>query len=120
MINVSSLCPLMNPLRPACQGLWRPIAFVCVLFLTVNAAGCGTHLGADAKVSDRNEQMAAEVKAALVQEAGLNAAPIDVKVQNGVVTLGGFVEKESHRQAAERAAGRVRGVQSVINHLQLK
>ncbi|HBP86719.1 MAG TPA: transporter [Nitrospiraceae bacterium] len=64
--------------------------------------------------------MAAEVKVALVQEAGLNAAPIDVKVQNGVVTLGGFVEKESHRQAAERAAGRVGGVQSVINHLQVK
>ncbi|MDT3778779.1 BON domain-containing protein [Nitrospira sp. MA-1] len=106
--------------KPSCRNLWCPITFVCVLFLTFNAAGCGTHLGADAEVSDRNEQMAAEVKVALVQEAGLNAAPIDVKVQNGVVTLGGFVEKESHRQAAERAAGRVGGVQSVINHLQVK
>lgn len=110
----------MDRSRPACPDLWRPSVCVCVLFLTLSAAGCGTPLGADAEVSDRNEQMAAEVKVTLVQEAGLNAAPIDVKVHKGVVTLGGFVEKESHRQAAERAAGRVRGVESVINEIQIK
>ncbi|GJL69807.1 MAG: hypothetical protein NPIRA06_24420 [Nitrospirales bacterium] len=120
MINIFSMCPLMDRSQPACRDLWRSITFVCVLFLTLTAAGCGTHLGADAEVSDRNEQIAAEVKVALVQEAGLNAAPIDVKVHNGVVTLGGFVEKESHRQAAEKAAAHISGVESVINTIQVK
>jgi osmotically-inducible protein OsmY len=64
--------------------------------------------------------MAAEIKLALVQKVGLNAAAIDVKVHKGVVTLGGFVEKDAQRQAAERAAGRVTGVESVINHIQTK
>lgn len=120
MINISSMFPIMDRSRPDCSDVWCPLACVCVLFLTFTPAGCGAHLGADAEVSDRNEQMAAEVKVALVQEAGLNAAPIDVKVHKSVVTLGGFVEKESQRQAAERAAGRVRGVESVINHIQIK
>lgn len=120
MKNIFFMFPLMDRSRPACSDLWRPFVCVCVLCLIFTGAGCGTHLGADAEVSDRNEQMAAEVKVALVQEAGVNAAPIDVKVRKGVVTLGGFVEKESYRQAAERAAGRVGGVESVINEIQIK
>lgn len=89
------------------------MAFVLALF------GCGSQLGHDAELLDRNEVIAARVKVALVQE-GLDAAPLNIAVRNGVVTLEGFVEKQPHRQAAERAATHVPGVDSVINNIQVK
>lgn len=53
-------------------------------------------------------------------QEGLDAAPINITVRNGVVTLGGFVEKDPQRQAAEKAASNVPGVDSVINDIQVK
>ncbi len=91
-----------------------------IMAFVVSAFGCGTPLGHDAEVSDRNEYIAARVKVALMREAGLDAAPINITVRNGVVTLGGFVEKEPQRQAAEKAAAHVTGVDSVINQIQVK
>lgn len=99
---------------------WHHIAPLLIMAFVLAAFGCGTPLGQDAEVSDRNEYIAAKVKVALVQEAGLDAAPIDITVRNGVVTLGGFVEKEPQRLAAEKAAVLVSGVDSVINNIQIK
>ncbi len=98
---------------------WRHIPAVCLMAFVLAAFACGSPLGHDAEVSDRNEYIAARVKVALVQE-GLDAAPIDIAVRNGVVTLGGFVEKEPHRKAAEKAANNVPGVDSVLNNIQVK
>jgi osmotically-inducible protein OsmY len=120
MTNIFFTFSLICHPQPAGALIWRTIAYVGVLALTVTVAGCGTHLGGDTEVSDRNERMAAEVKLALVQQADLNAAAIDVKALGGVVTLGGFVEHEDQRQAAEITAGRVTGVTSVINTIHLK
>lgn len=99
---------------------WRHIFSVFILAVAFATVGCGNRIGQDAEVSEKNEKLAALVKVALVQESGVNAAPIDIKVQNSIVTLGGFVEKEPQRQAAEMAARRVRGVKSVINTIQIK
>ncbi|GJL57760.1 MAG: hypothetical protein NPIRA03_06170 [Nitrospirales bacterium] len=91
-----------------------------IMAFVVAAFGCSTPLGHDAEVADKNEYVAARVKVALMREAGLDAAPINITVRNGVVTLGGFVEKEPQRQAAEKAVARVPGVDSVINNIQVK
>ncbi len=88
--------------------------------LTLTTIGCGNLLNQDNEALDKNERIAALVKVALTQEPGLDAAPIDIKAQNGVVTLGGFVESASNRQKASKAASRVAGVLSVINDIQIK
>lgn len=102
--------------RPtSCFFLW-----LLVLTLTFAAIGCFNRLGQDAEVFDKNELLEAQVKVALVQVPGLNAAPIDVTHHNGVLTLEGFIEDESQRQQATRAARSVTGVESVVDKLQVK
>ena len=98
----------------------RTGSFILILLFTLTGVGCGIFLGQDAAVADRNERLAAKVKIALAQEPLLNAAPIDVKANNGVVALGGFVEETSQREQATKAARKVTGVQSVINNIQIK
>lgn len=98
---------------------WSFFGF-CILLVLLAVTGCGNRLGQDAAVLDENERLAAQVKVALVEEQGLNAAPIDITAHNGVVTLEGFLEAESQRQRATEAALRVKGVESVINYIHIK
>lgn len=53
-------------------------------------------------------------------DPGLNAAHIGVFVHDGVVTLTGFVENYVEKQAAERAARRVKGVKAVAQELSVR
>ncbi len=98
----------------------RKLIWGTLLFCLLTIHGCGNLLGQDDKISDKNEQIIARVKLALVREHGLDAAPIDVKVEKDVVTLNGFVEDEFQREQAVKTAKRVTGVQSVINNIQIK
>ncbi|WP_454061471.1 BON domain-containing protein [Candidatus Nitrospira salsa] len=82
--------------------------------------GCWSHLGQDNKVSDKNERIAAAVKVAIAQEPTLNVAPINIRARKGVVTLEGFVENETQRKQAAEVAKNAKGVQSVINNIQIK
>lgn len=100
---------------------WRNVLCLLILtYLLMTVGGCSAGLGHDDNVSSVNERIAAEVKLALVKEPNLNAAPIDITVNNSVVTLNGFVEEESQRQQAAQAANRVKGVESIINNIQIK
>ncbi|MEX2491611.1 MAG: BON domain-containing protein [Nitrospirales bacterium] len=99
---------------------WQRTCCFLVLALVLATVGCGNRLGHDAEVADRNEEIAAQVKVALARESGLNAAPIDITVSEGVVTLGGFVEDALQRKKAEQAASQVTGVESIINKIQIK
>lgn len=99
---------------------WRIVSCLLALVITLAEGGCWNRLGQDADVLDENERIAAQVKVELVREPGLDAAPINIKVHDGVVTLEGFLEDESKRQQATQAALRVSGVQSVLNKLQIK
>ncbi len=98
----------------------RRLSVFVTLLAILAAVGCGNLLNQDSEALDKNERIAALVKVALAQEPGLDAAPIDIKAQNGVVTLGGFVESASNRQQASKAASRVAGVLSVINDIHIK
>jgi hyperosmotically inducible protein len=98
----------------------RLLLWLLVPVITIAAVGCWNRLGQDAEVLDKNEKIAAQVKVELVKAPGLNAAPINVKVQNGVVMLDGFLEDESQRQRATQAAQTVTGVESVEDNLQVK
>jgi len=91
---------------------------ILATFTTIG--GCWNHLGQDSKVSDENERIAATVKVAIAQESTLNVAPINITARKGVVTLEGFVENETQRKQAAEVAKNAKGVQSVINNIQIK
>ncbi len=78
------------------------------------------HLGPDSEASKINERIEAEVKVALARQPNLDAAPINVNAELGVVTLTGFVEEDSQRQQATEAAREVKGVETVINNIRVK
>ena len=81
------------------------------------------------KVSGGNRQageyvddkvLAGLVKAALADEPTVHALEIDVEVNRGVVSLGGFVDTDAQRRAAVTAARNVDNVRDVINNLRLR
>jgi len=60
------------------------------------------------------------VKAALINDPLAPASEIDVEVNRGVVSLGGYVDSNAKRDAAVAAAKGVKGVQKVINNLAVR
>lgn len=81
------------------------------------------------KVSGGNRQageyvddkvLAGLVKAALADEPTVHSLEIDVEVNRGVVSLGGFVDTDAQRRAAVTAARNVDNVREVINNLRLR
>lgn len=64
--------------------------------------------------------LSSSVKAALADDRVAPAAEIDVEVNRGVVSLGGFVDTKAERDAAVAAAKGVQGVQKVINNLEVR
>jgi osmotically-inducible protein OsmY len=65
-------------------------------------------------------QLQQDVLDELEFEPSVNAAHIGVSVHRGVVTLGGFVESYAEKAAAERAAGRVKGVKAIADEIEVR
>jgi len=64
--------------------------------------------------------LSANVKAALANDPLAPAAEIDVEVNRGVVSLGGYVDSNAERDAAVAAAKKVEGVERVIDNLTVR
>jgi hyperosmotically inducible protein len=64
--------------------------------------------------------LSTSVKAALVDNPLTSGSEIDVEVNRGVVSLGGFVDSNEGRDAAVATAKKVKGVQKVINNLAVR
>lgn len=58
-----------------------------------------------------------KVKTALVGAEDIDAMKINVDTRNGVVELSGAVKNDAEKQLAEKLAGDVDGVTSVVNRL---
>jgi hypothetical protein len=71
-------------------------------------------------VPSRDRDIEENVMADLKWEPGLLDDDIVVRVRNGVVTLGGFVDCSGDRSKAERVAGRVQGVWAIVNELEIE
>jgi len=71
-----------------------------------------------ATISDSELQR--EVLNELKWEPSVDAAHIGVSVQDGVVTLSGYVSSYAEKYAGERAAKRVYGVKAIANELEVK
>jgi len=61
-----------------------------------------------------------KVKAALADDPVAHSLKIDVEVDHGVVSLGGFVDSDAERNAALLAAQGVKGVSKVIDNLDVR
>src|SRR5215469_5167192 len=64
-------------------------------------------------------QTTADIQSRLGADSGLQNKQIDVKSEQGVVTLSGVVDNDAEREAAARYASTEPGVKQVINNLQL-
>jgi osmotically-inducible protein OsmY len=67
-----------------------------------------------------DERIQREVLAELAWEPRIRPNEIGVVVQDGVVTLTGWVDSYTKRWAAEEAAHRVRGVKAVANEIEVR
>lgn len=67
-----------------------------------------------------DKTLTAKVKAALAENKTAHSLKIDVEVNRGVVSLGGHVDSEAERKAAENATAQVDGVKRVINNLEVR
>jgi hyperosmotically inducible protein len=67
-----------------------------------------------------DKALTASVKAALAEDETAHSLKIDVEVNNGAVSLGGHVDSEAERKAAENATAQVDGVKRVINNLEVR
>ncbi len=67
-----------------------------------------------------DERIREDVCDCLMQDPEVDAADIDVRVQEGTVTLDGTVENRRMKHRAENLCEWINGVQDVTNHLRLK
>jgi hyperosmotically inducible protein len=74
----------------------------------------------DAKTAASNAALESKVKARLSTQKGLDTRAVDVKAQNGTVTLKGDIASREQADMAERVARETDGVQSVTNDLMLR
>ena len=82
------------------------------------------------RVSDGGDRMAGEyiddktlqvrVKAALADDPVVKSMKVDVEVNRGEVSLGGFVDSAAARDAAISSASRVAGVTKVFNNMTVR
>jgi len=71
------------------------------------------------KVMSSDSQLKQAVLDELAWEPSVNAAHIGVTAHAGVITLSGHVTNHAHKQAAEKAAGRVKGVTAVAEEVEV-
>jgi osmotically-inducible protein OsmY len=61
-----------------------------------------------------------EVFEAMNWDPAISGADVDVRVENGVVTLAGQLPSVAMRHAVECAVQRVRGIKSLVNELTVR
>jgi len=85
-----------------------------------DAAAYADHRGRGPKGYRRaDERIWEEVNERLTEDDAVNATDIEVKVEDGVVTLNGRVNSRYEKRRAEDIAGSVRGVHDVMNALRV-
>lgn len=75
---------------------------------------------APAPAARSSAEIEADVASRLLGDSELRSHPIDVKVSGGIATLSGTVPSEALKSRAERIARRIKGVESVINNIDVQ
>ena len=98
---------------PLARGL------VVLLALLVLTSACQTATGRSTGQTIDDTKITASVKAKLVADRPANLTRVDVDTTNGVVYLNGAVDTAEQRARAEQLAREAKGVQRVVNNLQV-
>jgi hypothetical protein len=81
----------------------------------------GPHYGKGPKGYKRSdERMREDVCDCIARQGHIDASDVEVKVENGVVSLTGTVGQRHHKRVLEQMVERVHGVQDVRNELRLQ
>ena len=67
-----------------------------------------------------DKTLQARVKAALLRDPLVQSMKIDVEVNRGEVSLGGFVDSNAEREAAVAAVSKVAGVRNLVNNMTVR
>ena len=97
--------------------LVRSIALVLALVMVT--AACQTASGRSAGRTVDDASITAAVKSKLVADRTANLTRVDVDTTNGVVNLSGSVDTAEQRARAEKLAREAKGVNQVVNKLQV-
>ena len=98
-IGYCTVILLLLALTTGCQSLWRD---------------------GPAQPSAQGTTEPVRIKAAFLEAPDLAGAAIDVAFDAGQVVLGGFVETQAQRHRAEAIASGQRGVEEVVNRIEVK
>lgn len=90
----------------------RTIAAVILFLALLLSAAAAQQGNADDRIYD-------QVRLKLVNHPDVKGGAIEVKVEDGVVTLQGKVRTEKGRQKAEDLTHKVKGVKKVVNEIQV-
>ena len=103
----------MNATTATAGTLW--LARLFALFLALAAVGCAHNTSFGEKVDDT--VITSKVKAALLADPDVSGTAIQVETLRGQVQLSGFVKSASQARRALDLAGRVNGVNRVIDKM---
>lgn len=81
-------------------------------------AAAGSAFAADKPISD--DQLFDQVNRGLVTDPQLGARPLQITVQDGKVTVTGFVENEKLQKRVDKVVKKVKGVREVDNRVQIR
>jgi osmotically-inducible protein OsmY len=100
----------------------RPLAMLLMLSAaSVSIAGCGyteiIRLYFQEQQYQKDQELIAEIKGALLADPQLRQAPVRVEAYLGAVRLSGAVTSAGQKQQAETVAEQTDGVESVVNDL---
>lgn len=105
-------------IRRRLNSLSTTSIFVVVYALAVCSSV--THAGHAKDKEIKDDRIARAIESELWGAKGVNANQIDVKVQEGIVTLNGKVNNLLSQESAVRIAKMTKGVRSVVSQLQVK
>ncbi len=96
----------------------RNIALAALLSVGLGLAGCKSNTP-EAPVAD-DASLTKEIQGRLSSDGALASEPIQVGVQNGIVTLNGNVSNEAARSLAAADVAQVAGIKTVVNNLSVQ
>jgi hyperosmotically inducible periplasmic protein len=99
----------------------RPLKTLLAVMLTVfSLAGCEAMTGKTAGQNVDDAALTTSVKTKLAADKLSSLTRVDVDTNNGTVSLNGVVESSDQRARAQELASQVKGVNRVINNIQVQ
>jgi osmotically-inducible protein OsmY len=104
--------------------LWRILAMITLTAASALSAGCGygelVRLYFQEQEYQKDQELIAKIKGALLAEPQLRRETIQVEAYLGDIRLSGAISSPGQKQMAEEIAGQVDGVDSVDNALSMR